>query len=146
MEPSGERVGRREILAEQAAVLAGEVGRLRAAVAALDRRASRSSRVLAGVVLTLALDVVLSLALGFTIASQFTTNTRLDETVAQENIIRSEVLCPLYAVFLGSYAPQSRPEGAARQQYEQAFTTIREGYVKLRCTTPPVPARSDPPR
>lgn len=63
---------------------------------------------------------------------------------AERTRLVDRVLCPLYALFLGSYAPESRPPGEARDRYVAAFGTIREGYRELRCieTQPVVP----PPR
>lgn len=61
---------------------------------------------------------------------------------AQRTLLVDRVLCPLYALFLGSYAPESRAEGPDRERYEAAFVTIREGYRELGCEErqPVVPA------
>lgn len=119
-------------LAARAAALAGSVTELRGAVEWLDRRANRSRRVLAIAVAGLVLDLVLSVAVGFALLAQVETSKRQD-------VVQSEVLCPLYAIFIGSYRPESRTEGPDRQKYEEAFTVIRGSYAKLGCTGPPVP-------
>ena len=65
----------------------------------------------------------------------------------QQAQTRSEQ-CSMYSVFLGSYNPSTRAEGAGRDAYESALAAFREGYLRLGCTTPYVPPatpRSSPP-
>ena len=70
---------------------------------------------------------------------------RGEQTAREQQQLRSDVLCPLYGLILGGYDPQTRPEGDARQKYEETFVIIRQGYGVLRCTAPLVPPRSDLP-
>ena len=71
---------------------------------------------------------------------------RAERTAREQEQLRNEVLCPLYGLILGGYDPTTRPEGDARQKYEDTFVIIRQGYGVLRCTSPLVPPRSDLPR
>jgi hypothetical protein len=72
---------------------------------------------------------------------------KISDLVAEQDRTRAEVLCPLFGIFLGSYDPNSRTEGPAREAYEQAFTTIRHVHADvLHCTDPIVPGRSSSPK
>jgi hypothetical protein len=67
------------------------------------------------------------------------------QTARAQAELRSDVLCPLYGIFLGSYDPGSRPEGDARRKYDDAYQQIRQGWQIMRCagTAPIVPPRTD---
>lgn len=133
----------RESLVAVAATLTVTVDGLRESVDSLVKRAQRSERVVASVVVTVIVDLLFTVGLLFLWHSQTQTSEALDDT-------RSQVLCPLYAVFLGAYNPDSRAPGLDRQKYEDVFTTIRRSYVYLQCTTPlvpkPTPTTSAPPK
>ena len=69
-----------------------------------------------------------------------------DRTLAET---RGDVLCPIYAVWLGAYNPSSRAPGPDRTTYEATYVVMRDGYNRLGCTNPLVPpptTRPDPPR
>lgn len=51
---------------------------------------------------------------------------RLEET-------RSEVLCPLYQVFLQSATPEARARAADPEVYDAAIEVIRDGARVLHC-------------
>lgn len=112
-------------LAAQAKLLGAQVSALTEAVGDLDNRANRSRRVLTMAVAGLVLDLVLSVGLVFTLTEQTRT--------------RDQALCPMFALFVGSYRPDSRAEGEDRERYEAAFVTLREAYAALDCTARPVP-------
>jgi hypothetical protein len=105
---------------------------LTSAIQDLLRRTTRSERLIAFTVMGLILDLCLTIVAGFLVYSQYSTNAALDDT-------RSEVLCPLYSVFLGSYNPNTRAAGQDRKTYEDTFQVIRAGYAHLGCTSPLVP-------
>lgn len=64
---------------------------------------------------------------------------------AQVQNLISEVLCPYFSLVVGSYDPESRPEGPARALYVEQFGKIRViFYEKLECTDQLVPPRSTP--
>lgn len=69
--------------------------------------------------------------------------------LAQIRHIVNDAFCPLLAVFIGSYDPESRPAGKGRIAYEDAFVQIRHIYGPvLKCPQIVVPPRTDmtPPR
>lgn len=136
----------RRALASTAAALAASVARLRETIDELLARAERSERAITITRLMLAVVVVLIVIVGGILRAQFVTNARLEQANAREAQTRQEVLCPMFGLFLGSYAPQSRAAGHDRDKYEQAFGQVRDLYIKLECTNPVVPPRSDTPR
>jgi hypothetical protein len=101
-------------------------------VDALVKRAERSERRIFGIVLAVVLDLSLTVGLLFLWHSQTETTAALDDT-------KSQVLCPMYSSFLGSYNPNSRAPGADRSTYENIFAQLRSSYQYLGCTTPLVP-------
>lgn len=69
--------------------------------------------------------------------------------LAQIRHIVNDAFCPLLAVFVGSYDPESRPAGKGRIAYEDSFAKIRHIYGPvLECPQIVVPPRTDmtPPR
>jgi hypothetical protein len=118
-------------LANEASALASKVSGLALSVDQLDRRTKRSERVLQMTVLGLVLDFILSLLVGFALLSA-------NQALHQEDVVRSMVLCPLYARFLGNYAPDSRAAGEDRQTYIDNYHVIQQGYGILNCTDKPV--------
>jgi hypothetical protein len=126
-EPSSDR----ELLAV-ATSLTEVVNGLRASVDALVTRAEKSERRIFGIVLAVILDLSLTVGLLFLWHSQAQTSNALDDT-------KSQVLCPLYSAFLGSYNPNTRAPGLDRQTYENIFAQFRTSYQHLGCTTPLVP-------
>ena len=77
------------------------------------------------------------------IEAQARTTDRLEKLIAQQDLIRNQVLCPMFRVFLGSYQPESRAPGPDRDKYEQAFAEMRSQYAVLQCTGDLVPPRGD---
>lgn len=130
-----------ERLAAQAHALNENIARLKLSVEQLDRRAGRSERVTLAVTLGLLLDLVLSVVAAFLLSTQYHTNDRLEEAIDREARTRQDALCPLYSLIVGSYNPNSRPEGPARDAYNGAFTELRAAYEVLECTSPVVPPR-----
>ena len=122
--------------------LTEKVSALALAVEQLDRRSARSDRIMAGVVLGLLINLVLVVGFAILVAGLFEANARIEAAVARESQTRQDALCPLYSLIIGSYNPNSRPEGEARQRYEQAFVTLRAAYESLDCTDPLVPPRA----
>jgi hypothetical protein len=121
----------RELLTA-ATSLALVVEGLRVSVDALVRRAEKSERRIFGIVLAVVLDLSLTVGLLFLWHSQTETSAAVDDT-------RNEILCPLYASWLGTYNPNSRAVGHDRQTYEDVFSLMRDQYTHLACTTPLVP-------
>lgn len=123
-------------LAEQAKILADRVSALSTAVDKLDRRTGRSEKTVALVVFGLLLDLALSLTVGIVLFQLNAANNEIRATQAREAQTRQEALCPLYGLILGSYNPNSRPEGEARDKYVQQFDIMRTAYAALDCTGP----------
>ena len=128
----------RVALAVQAKALADTVSVLTKAVDQLDKRATKGERINVWVSLGLAVDLVLSIAIALIVSG-------LVGVIDREKSTRQDAVCPLYAVFLGTYNPGSRAEGAARDTYNQIFVTLQNSYNSLDCDDPIVPPRVDQP-
>lgn len=126
-------------LLEQARVLADRVGALSDAVELLDHRTNRSERFAIWATAVLALTIALSIALGVAFIQLHNNAENVAATQEREARTRQEALCPLYSLILGSYNPDSRPEGEARQKYIDQFAVMRTAYDSLDCTGPLVP-------
>lgn len=86
--------------------------------------------------------VVLCLILsGATLIGYF----RTSDLIANQEVIKGQVLCPMYKIFLGSYQPETRTPGADRDKYEAAFKDMWTQYGALNCTGALVPPRYDLP-
>lgn len=68
---------------------------------------------------------------------------KVSELVNNQEIVRAQVLCPMYKVFLGSYQPETRNPGPDRDKYAAAFNDMWGQYAVLACTGALVPPRSD---
>lgn len=137
-------------LAAEARALSTDVEQLNETVAAnnaqieaLNRRADRAETLITRTWVFLAALVLLAGLTGTLLFQQLVTGNRLDQVVAAERTARQEGQCPLLALFIGSYNPNSRAAGEDRQKYEDAFARIRAIYAQLGCTEPAVPGRSD---
>lgn len=70
---------------------------------------------------------------------------RIRDLVENQEVVKGQVLCPMYKVFLGSYQPETRTPGPDRDKYEAAFTDMWTQYGALNCTGALVPPRYDLP-
>lgn len=84
---------------------------------------------------TVVVLALVAISQGVTITFLFANSTRVESVVQRS-------LCPLYDLIVGSYNPNSRPEGVERAQYEQAFVLMRAARDELECRTPLVPPAS----
>lgn len=105
------------------------------------RRIERAEGLITRTWVFLVVVVVLSGLFGVLLFRQVVTEDRLDQVIAAERTARQQGQCPLLALFIGSYAPNSRAAGEDRQKYEDAFVRIRAIYAQLGCTEPAVPGR-----
>jgi len=126
-------------LIEQAKVLADRVGALSDAVEHLDRRTNRGERAVIWMAAGLGLVLILSIIVGIGFIQLRDNTVTVTDIQAREEHTRQDALCPLYSLILGSYRPESRPEGDARQTYIDQFKVMRQAYAALDCTTPLVP-------
>jgi hypothetical protein len=127
-----------EELKRRAAALDDDVQKLTGSVDRLADRMNRSDRDRRWFVVGLIVVAIVVTMIGW-IAVEAARNSR-----AQAQL-RSEVLCPLYGIFLGAYDPNSRngnPDPAAREKYEDAYAKIRRGWAVMECTDPIVPPRT----
>jgi hypothetical protein len=136
---------RRELV-DEAKSLGGKVDalgegitQLSVGVDQLAQRTSRAERVVALVVIGMALVLILAVATGWSLLQQSTINDGLQKAIGRESQTREEGLCPLYSVIIGAYNPNSRPAGPARDTYNQWFDTMRAAYASLDCKQPIVP-------
>lgn len=123
--------GSRELLT-LAASLTAAVDGLRESIESLLKRTRRSEKVIASIIVTIIVDVIFTGGFIFLFYNQNRTADALDDT-------RNQVLCPLYASWLGTYNPNSRSPGPDRDTYIDVFSQMRTQYQHLSCTTPLVP-------
>ncbi len=121
--------------------LTGAVERLDESYAQLDNRTGTVERRSTRQVIASVLAVALLVIGGWLAYTQVVTNTRLDAVVAAQDQQRSEVQCPILALLLGGYDPETRPAGEARDSYERTFAEYRRIFALLECTTELVPPR-----
>jgi hypothetical protein len=86
---------------------------------------------------------------GFTTYQQVQTSRATIQNSQALASVQGDVLCPVWAVFLGGFNPSTRAPGPDRATYEATYAVIRDGYNRLGCTTPFVPpptTRVTPPK
>lgn len=130
-------------LTEQAKQLTDKVGSLVLAVEQLDNRTGRTERATMWVVFGLLLDLVLSIAVALVVGNQIAASADVRQAVEREAVTRQQGLCPLYALIVGNFNPNTRTEGPDRDRYISSFQTLNEAYHALECKIAPVPPRSD---
>jgi hypothetical protein len=125
-----------EVLNETNSELVQTVAENTAAQERQDRRIERAESLITRTWVFVAGLVVLSGIIGVLVF-------QLAQVTAAEKLAREEGQCVVIAVFLGSYDPNSRLEGEARQRYEDAFAKFRGVYARLDCqqVQPVVPGR-----
>lgn len=84
----------------------------------------------------LAVFVVILAALGALLGKVIV--DQQDTTVQLTRVVQ-ESLCPVFALLIGGYNPESRPEGAARDAYNQQFAQFSASYQALTCRNGIVP-------
>lgn len=132
-----------DTIAEQARLVAENTAVQERQARRIERAEKLATRTAVFVSVLVLLCGLLAL-LGF---RQVVTEDRLNQVVAAERTARQEGQCPLLALFLGSYNPNSRAAGEDRAKYEEAFTRIRGIYARLDCqdTQPVVPGSTATP-
>lgn len=100
------------------------------------RRARAALWILGVFVVVLA---ALGAALGKVIVDQRDTTEQLTQVVQDQDRTTQQALCPVFALLLGNYNPESRPEGAARDAYNQQFSLFSASYQALECRNGIVP-------
>lgn len=108
------------------------ISALRVAIEGLEARADRARKNITGIVVAVVIDLIFTVCITVVYLNQ-------EQTAAQVADTRNEVLCPLYAGWLGTYNPVSRASGHDRDTYENVFELMRVQYQHLQCTTPLVP-------
>lgn len=142
--PNDDAAARRDELAAAAAELKEEVAGLKLAVEQLTERTCRAERASFRTMFAAVILLVVVALLGWSTYAEFQTAARLDAVI-------NNALCPVYALFVGSYDPSTRPlnpdgsyKGSPREKYDAAFLSpqgINAAYASLRCTTVVVPKR-----
>jgi hypothetical protein len=118
-----------------ASKLGKEVAQNTEAIDNLMRRARLAERFITIISVSLIMDFMLTLAVGYLAFQGYSTNERV------------QTICPLYAFVIGSYAPQSRAPGPDRDQYNASFSNMRLKFQELGCgpNYPIVPGAAHPP-
>lgn len=127
-----------EELKRQTRMLDDDVKGLTGEVHRLNERADRNDRDKRWLIVGLLLIVGLVALVAFGA-------WRAQKTADEQNRLISEVLCPQYSIFLGSYDPATRdknPDPKAREKYEDAFAKLRHGWDVMGCTDALVPPRT----
>jgi hypothetical protein len=145
-DPAADEVARREDLAVAARELKAEVAELRAEVSNLNTRTQRAERATFRSLVVIGVLMLIVVG-GGVVGYQTTQLAQRVETITQRS------LCPLYALVLGSYAPETRElnpdgsyEGSARQKYVNNFEGpggLFSQRAGLPCIGPLTPPRSD---
>ncbi len=134
--PEGPQVPDVPELSVGVAELKGEVRGLRLAVEQFEPRVTRAERVSTRTAMAATIIAILVVAVGFVGYR----GIRSDQEIAQTNQ-RVDGLCPILALVVGGYDPETRAAGPDRDEYIKSFVVMREAYSNLGCTTPFVPPR-----
>lgn len=113
-----DRLAKNETLAKSTQVLAQDTQ-------SLAQSTKHRAKVLAVVVIV---DVLLTGIVSYSVWAQY------HQRVA--------VLCPLYSVIVGAYAPNTRAAGPDREAYIAGYHIINQAYQELSCPAPPLPPRA----
>jgi hypothetical protein len=103
---------------------------LRKDLTGLGDRQSRSEGHQAWFAIALVVVIAMAAAIGLTAWRVSGTDRRID------------AVCPILALAIGGYDPNTRPEGPARDKYVASFDVMRQSYTDLACTQPLVPPKS----
>lgn len=119
-------------LADRVTVLTGQTRLLREDVAGFRAQLAQTR----GHVWWIALVAVIALGLAGAVAVVGLRGAATDR--------RLDALCPVLALTVGSYNPDSRPEGPARDAYIAAMDVMRHAYQDTACAdvAPLVPPRT----
>ncbi len=94
----------------------------------LATRAKRNRRMIWGLAISLALDVILTLFM-------VNLTNKVDEA---QKLTKSQVLCPLYQQFINADTPEGRERakmaGQDLKARDEAFVVIRHSYNVLKCS------------
>jgi hypothetical protein len=113
---------------------------------ATEKQTTRTKRITWVLVVSVLVDVVLSVGAYFLVvqvrhnenanaATQRATSALTHRLDVAQTATRQKTLCPLYGVLLGAQNPKARavfPQGPAA--YDHVFAVIREGYAALGCS------------
>lgn len=111
----------------------------------LDQTTKRLRRVIWWTVISVFLDITLSVVLAFALFSQSATTDQLRNAQnqiqaqqAQTAKTRHKVLCPLYQVLLAASDPAvaAKIPPDRRDMFDRAFVVIKQGYDSLDCSKP----------
>lgn len=129
-------------LALQAGSLLASIDRLNgdtgAQMVRLAQVSRRHRRLIFGLAISLAVDIILTLVLGMGLNELHSTSGQVKDVTTRLNVEQTvqkqRALCPLYQLFIDSENPTARaqsPGGPAA--YDHAFAVIRDGYAALNC-------------
>lgn len=136
--PQDDRIAR---LTELAQTLVDEVQELAsgngAQLVTLTKRSRTNRRMIWVVVGSVALDVMLTVAMGVGLVQVDQNADRIDSLTQRLNTAQTETrrgaFCPLYEIFLSSKSDAGRKAAEDPKAYDRAFRVIEDGYQALRC-------------
>ena len=103
----------------------------------LAKRARSNRHMIWALVVSLALDVLLTAGFGLGLMRVDSSNDRIDALTQRMNVAqttqRQKALCPLYQLFIDSKSPEGRKAAPDPEKYDHAFQVIEDGYQALNC-------------
>jgi hypothetical protein len=126
-----------------------KVDRQTEALQELGERQTRTEKVSTRTAVAAVIAIAILAAAGWLGYKQVVTSGQLAQVVAEQQRaaedqrrVVQDALCPVFGLLIGGYDPTTRPEGPARDQYEQTYATFRKSYDALHCTSQLVPPRT----
>lgn len=103
----------------------------------LADRARSNRRLIVGLAVSVAFDILLSvILLGFGFAlhnSNDAIDTLTDRLNTAQTTQRQKALCPLYTLFLAADTPAARAAAKDKAVFDHSFVVVRQGYDALEC-------------
>lgn len=121
-------------LEARAEALTRSVAELTGAADRLNKRTRRSEVIIGMTIVSFLFDITLTVLLYVGLHDQQTATQAIQAVQSNGAVVRQQVLCPLYQLFLSSESPQARaayPHGPAA--YDRAFATLHAGQHALEC-------------
>ena len=121
-------------LAERVTALNGDTGETLLGIARYTRT---SRRMIIAVIMSVVLDVALTVLLAFGFNTLDNANTQIQQITARldqsQTVVRQKAFCPLYSIFLASESAAGRVKSGNPAAYDRDFAIIRQGYDALKC-------------
>jgi hypothetical protein len=119
----------------QAAALSASVGRINEdigdQVVKLSLMAKKNRRLIKALAASFALDILLTIGLGFGFVQLDKTSSELD---AVQKVAQREALCPLFDIFMQARSEEGKARSTlSPEEYDRAYDRIENGYHAMKC-------------